>query len=61
MVAVPGAIPVTNPVDGLMVAVVVSPLVQDPPVIEAVRVPVCPVQIPVAPEIDGKGLTLIVR
>lgn len=61
MVEVPGAIPVTNPVVGLIVAIVVTPLLHTPPAIDAVNVPVCPVQIPVAPDIDGKGFTLMVR
>ena len=56
MEAVPGAIPATTPVVAPTVATVVKPLVQEPPVIDDVRVLVVPVQMPVDPEMTGTGL-----
>lgn len=56
----PGPIPVTIPVAAATVATVVSPLLQAPPVIDPVNVLVVPVHIPVAPEMAGAGLTLII-
>ena len=60
IVDVPGVMPVTIPVVAPMVATVVRLLLQVPPVMDEPNVPDVPVQIPVAPDITGIGLMLMV-
>ena len=61
MVGVPVATPVTTPVPETIVASVVLPLVQVPPVVGSLNVVVAPAQTLVVPVIaDGKGLTVMV-
>ena len=61
---VPGNIPVTTPEDDPIVAIVVEPLVQVPPVTASVRVIVLPWQTddgPVMPGSSGRTVTVIVE
>ncbi len=61
MVEVPAAIPVTTPVDALIVATLVVTDFQTPPLVASDKVVVCPTHTVVVPVIDsivGNGFTV---
>ncbi len=63
MVEVPAAIPVTTPVDALIVATLVVTDFQTPPLVASDKVVVCPthtVVVPVMAAIVGKAFTVTV-